>query len=95
MDYWLFQLYININNKDKLKIKLIAKGILEDTQSISTIKNILFILANKVFINFTIKIMLESKLKAKIVFLFNNNTIKKTTILSQFFDLKLFYINSF
>lgn len=30
MDYWLSQLYININNRDKLRTKLINKDILED-----------------------------------------------------------------
>lgn len=71
-DYWLFKLYISIDNKDKLKTRLVAKGILRNIQSISTIKNVLFILAIKTFVNSIIKIILKSKFKAKIVFFYNN-----------------------
>lgn len=50
-----------------------TKNILENIQSILAIENILSILANKIFINSMIKIILKSEFKAKIVFILNDN----------------------
>lgn len=57
-------------------------------------------LANKIFIYLIIKIMPKDKFKAKIVFFLNNITFlfkynMRITILDQFLNLKLFYINNF
>ena len=63
-------------------------------------KNILFILINKILIDFIVKIMLKRKFKTKIIFFFNNSTFKliydmKITLSNQLSTLKLFYINHF
>lgn len=52
-----------------------TKGILENKQFILTIKDILFILANKAFIDFIIKIIPKNKSKTKVIFFFNNNPL--------------------
>lgn len=70
INYWLFKLYISINKKDRLETGLIIKGVSKDIWFISIIENVLFILANKVFINLIINIILKNKFKAKIVFFF-------------------------
>lgn len=100
INYYLLKLYININNKNKLKIELMTKGILEDKWSTIAIKNVLFILANKVFINIIVKIMLKRRSKAKIVLFVNNDIFLfmydiKTMVLGHFPNSKLFYVNNF
>lgn len=64
-----------------------TKNVLKNIQSILAIKNIVFILVNKIFINYIIKIILKSEFKAKIVFILNDNIFSfiynmKTIILS-------------
>lgn len=54
------------------------KNLLENTWFTLAIKNILYILVYKVFINLIIKIILKDKFKAKIVFLLNNSTFSFT-----------------
>lgn len=100
MDYELLKLCINIDNKNKLRIGLMTKDILEDIWSSLAIENMLFILANKPFINLIVRIILECKFKAKMVSFLNDGTFsftynKKINTLGQFSDLELFYINNF
>lgn len=100
VNYWLLKLYISINNRDRMRTKLITKGILGDIWSTSTIKDILSMLANKAFINSIIRIMPEDESKVKVVFLLNNGIFSftyniKTTIPGQFPNPRLFYNDNF
>lgn len=95
IDYWLLKLCISINNKNRLRIEFLIKGILRDIWSTSTIKNILFILTNKTFINLIVKIMLKGKSKAKVISFLNDDNFSsmydvKTMTSSQFRNSGLF-----
>lgn len=99
-NYWLSKLYISINNRDRLKTRLMIKDILRDIQLILAIKNILSILINKALIDSIVQIMSKDESKVKMVFFLNDSTFlftynMKTTISSQFPNPRLFYINNF
>ena len=77
-----------------------TKDVLEDAQFTSVLERVLFISANKAFFDLILRIMPEDKYKAKVVFLFNSSTFLfmydiKSTILDQFSNTRLFYINNF
>lgn len=77
-----------------------TKIVLVNIQFTSTIKDVLSILTNKTMINFIVKILPKGEFIVKIVFFLNDDTFSftyniKTTISSQFINLKLFYIDNF
>lgn len=73
-DYWPLKLCISINNKDKMRTRLMSKNILRDIWSSSAIKNVLFISANKAFIDLIVRIIPEGEFKAKAIFFLNDGT---------------------
>ena len=100
LDYWLFKLCISINNKDKPRTGLIIKSVLGDTLSISAIKDVVSIFANKAFIDLIVRIMPEGKSQAKVVSLLNNDTFTfmydiRITTPGPFSDPRLFHPDNF
>lgn len=76
------------------------KKSLRDTQFILAIKIILFVLANKKFMDFKVKIMLKNEFKAKMIFFLHDSIFlftynMKIIILNQFSNLGFFDINNF
>lgn len=98
-DCWLLKLCISINNRDRQRNELFTRGILEGIWSTFAIKNILSMSPNKAFIDPIIKIITKGKSKAKMVSFLNDGTFLftydvKTTIPSQFPNLKCFHVNN-
>lgn len=99
-NYWIIKLVISNKTKNKFKTCLKSKRIFKDVENPMAHNNEISVLAKKEFIDPIIRIMLGSKCKTKIIYLFNDKTYlfmydMREIIPGQFSNLGNFSIKNF